>query len=120
MKIIIFLVLCLLVGVALIWASASPELPAWTDASRLCDSVETYTLYEARVEEVAPDKSWIRVPSETFSLEALKGTSERVPFCQSKGGKLADGAEFVKRGQQVRLCVKNVMGKWLISCIAFL
>lgn len=121
MKIVILLVLCLLVGgFCLIWVSTLPTLPALPEAPQLCDSVTTYTMYEVKVEEVAQDRKWIRIPAVTFNSEALKGTSERVHFCQSNNGKLTDGAEFVKRGQWVRLCVKNVMGKWLISCIAFL
>lgn len=115
--IVLVLVVCLVGGFALIWVSTLPELP---DASHLCDSVTDYGMYEVRIEEVASDRKWIRVPAETFNSEALKGTSERIQFCQSGSGKLTDGAEFVKRGQWVRLCVKNVMGKWLISCIAFL
>lgn len=118
--IVLVLVVCLVGGFGLIWVSTLPVLPALPDASRLCDSVADYGLYEVRIEEVAFDRTWIRVPAVTFNSDALKGTSERVHFCQSGSGKLTDGAQFVKRGQWVRLCVKNVMGKWLISCIAFL
>lgn len=120
-KAIVFvLIVCLIGGFALLWVSTLATLPTLPDVARLCDSVETYTLVEARVEEVAFDRTWIRVPAITFNSEALKGTSERVLFCQSKDGKLTDGAELVKRGQWVRLCVKNIMGRWLVSCIAFL
>ena len=56
------LVLCLLVGVALIWASASPE-PSVDGRLAALRFRGTYTLYEARV-EVAPIKAGF-VPSET-------------------------------------------------------
>ena len=113
-------VVCVVVGFSLLWVSTQPTLPALPEISQLCESVQSYSLYEARVEEVAPDRKWIQVPAKTFDSEALKGTSERVLFCQSKDGKLSDGAEFVKRGQQVRLCIKNILWRRVISCIAFL
>ena len=73
-------VVCVVVGFSLLWVSTQPTLPALPEISQLCESVQSYSLYEARVEEVAPDRKWIQVPAETFSRDALKGTSERVPF----------------------------------------
>lgn len=110
---------CLIAGVLLIGVGLSPSTPALPEITELCDSVSSNTLYETRVEGVASDKSWIRVSSELFDFEALKGTSERVPFCKSNG-KLVMGAELVKVNMQVRICIKSIMGKRVISCIAFL